>query len=571
MAQFARQYVFADGSRWTPIAAWQRLYLDAIADWPSVALVAPAQSGKSTVGHDIPTLYHLLEHGETVIAAAPDEKVCRDRWHAGIRPTLTDCGAFDGAFNPRMLVTPTDRPAAVLRYMTAGGGDKSRASFTSRVVALTEADGFDVVGGAASREGSKLDQLRARQRSYPSHLRRWYAECTASTEDGYIWRAVNGGTASRVAYPCECGAYVSPEREHLRGWQTAPSAREAQRAGHWVCPACGRAIDDTARHAMAAGAVLLHSGQCVTDGAVVGPVPDVDTFGLRVSAFDNLLLPTGDFAADEWRALRAPDPEAADRAMRQFVFGLPAKSDESDKHDIDIATRVSECGRRVVPNGATVYAGIDVGKRYVFYAMVAVCADGTRIVIDYDQLDIPTDRFGVDEGVTRGIVDCVAALREFSPRGIAVDSGAFTESVYAAARLCGREVIASKGLNSKQTPALRGALYRVAPLVGGALLEFDADRAKSTLRSGFTGPTGRPGAWLLYHAAASEHFRIERHINAERPVEEYASGIGMVIRWHAVRSDNHFLDALANALVASEWARSQGVAAPSMRPISMRW
>lgn len=340
LLDFARRYTFPDGSRWTPLCAWQRLFLAEADRWPSVALVAPAQSGKSTVGHDIPALYHLLEHGETVIAAGPDEKVCRDRFSSGIYPTLLAEAAFAGAFAPRMRVSGRDRPSAILRIMTAGGGDKSRASFTSRVVCLTEADGFDVVGGTASREGRKIDQLRARQRAFPSNLRRWYAECTASIESGYIWRAVHGGTASRVRYPCvHCREFVVFEREQLRGWQSATNAREAERAAHWVCPLCGGAIDDAQRAAMHAGGVLVHAGQSVLGGVAAGPVPDVDTFGLRVSAFDNALLPSGDFAADEWRAARAGDVDAADLAMRQFVFGLPAKLDEAAQHDITIATR----------------------------------------------------------------------------------------------------------------------------------------------------------------------------------------------------------------------------------------
>lgn len=49
----------------------------------------------------------------------------------------------------------------------SGGGDKSRAGFTSRVVVITEVDGMDQPG-ASSRESDKVTQLEARTRAYGS-------------------------------------------------------------------------------------------------------------------------------------------------------------------------------------------------------------------------------------------------------------------------------------------------------------------------------------------------------------------------------------------------------------------
>ena len=58
------------------------------------------------------------------------------------------------------------RNGATLKFMTGGGSDKSRASYTSRVLVATEIDAFDVVGGT-SREGTKWSQLLARLKSFP--------------------------------------------------------------------------------------------------------------------------------------------------------------------------------------------------------------------------------------------------------------------------------------------------------------------------------------------------------------------------------------------------------------------
>ena len=78
------------------------------------------------------------------------------------------------------------RNGATLKFMSGGGGDKSRAGFTSRVVVVTETDGLDLAG-TKSRESVKITQLEARTRAYGSR-KRIYLECTVSTEDGRTWR-----------------------------------------------------------------------------------------------------------------------------------------------------------------------------------------------------------------------------------------------------------------------------------------------------------------------------------------------------------------------------------------------
>jgi len=127
---------------------------------------------------------------------------------------------------------------ATLKFMSGGGGDKSRAGFTSRVVVITETDGMDQPG-TTSRESDKITQLEARTRAYGSR-KRVYMECTVSTEQGRTWREYQEGTASRIVLPCpDCKAWVSPEREHLSGWQGADSQAGAAKTGAFTCPTCG--------------------------------------------------------------------------------------------------------------------------------------------------------------------------------------------------------------------------------------------------------------------------------------------------------------------------------------------
>src|SRR4029453_4850912 len=98
--------------------------------------------------------------------------------------------------------------------------------------------------GLTSREADKVTQLEARTRAYGSR-KRVYMECTVSTERGRTWREYTNGTKARIVLPCpSCEAWVSPEREHLTGWQGGENAIAASRSASFACPACGECWDE---------------------------------------------------------------------------------------------------------------------------------------------------------------------------------------------------------------------------------------------------------------------------------------------------------------------------------------
>src|SRR3954470_11066565 len=150
-------------------------------------------------------------------------------------------------------------------------------------------------------------------------------ECTVSTENGRTWREYQQGTKSRIVLPCPgCKSWVTPEREHLTGWQGSNSRAEAKAGGAFTCSSCGQVWDDQERVTANMNAKVLHDGQTLDEqGGVPGEPPQTDTLGFRWSAVNNLFLTPGEIAADEWRASRAADEEAAEREMRQFVWALP--------------------------------------------------------------------------------------------------------------------------------------------------------------------------------------------------------------------------------------------------------
>ena len=155
--------------------------------WTRCVATGPTQSGKSLACFVIPLLYHLFEVGETVICGLPDMDMAADKWREDILPAIERSRYRDllpatgGGSRGGRVESLQMNNGATLKFMSGGGGDKSRAGFTARVLVVTETDGMDTPGHA-SRESDKVTQLEARTRAYgdrkrvyPSWLsgRRW--------------------------------------------------------------------------------------------------------------------------------------------------------------------------------------------------------------------------------------------------------------------------------------------------------------------------------------------------------------------------------------------------------------
>lgn len=262
--------------------------------WSRLIATGPSQSGKTVACFVIPLAYHLFEIGETVICGIPDMDMASDKWREDILPIIERSRYRDllpnkGAGSRGGSVQSVQfRNGATLRFMSGGGGDKSRAGFTSRVVVITETDGMDEQG-RNSREADKISQLIARTRAYGSRSR-IYMECTVSTETGRTWREYRQGSRSRIALPCpHCRQWVSPEREHLVGWQESQAHLEAMNASRFVCPACSEPWSDQERTEANHACRLVHSEQQLDEeGNVTGDAPATDTLGFRWSAVNKI-------------------------------------------------------------------------------------------------------------------------------------------------------------------------------------------------------------------------------------------------------------------------------------------
>jgi hypothetical protein len=87
------------------------------------------------------------------------------------------------------------------------------------------------------------------------------------------------------------------------------------------------------------------------------------------------------------------------------------------------------------------------------------------------------------------------------------------------------------------------------------IVEAQANAWKSWMHARLQTPMGQPGAMTLHGAKLSvEHLGYAKHLTAERKMEEFVAGKGLVTKWEAVNRNNHWLDSTCMACVAGWFA-----------------
>ena len=572
------------------------LWFDAIdsKQWRRFVATGPTQSGKTLGCYVIPIMYHLFEVRETVICGLPTLDMMADKWTQDLLPAIaasryrdllprTGAGSRGGeATSIQFAHGPT------LKFMSGGGGDKSRAGFTARVLAITETDGMDEAGGS-SREADKISQLEGRLRAFGDRAVT-YMECTVSLESGRTWREYTGGTESRIAIRCpHCSQFVTPEREHLSGWRECETVMDAARHAAIGCPACGAMWTELERVEANRTPRLLHGKQTIsTDGVVSGAAPETDTLGFRWNAANNLLVKSSVVAQDEWKASRDPDETNAEKKMLQFVWAKPYRPDKADLTQVDahaITQRVSTDHRGIVPADVhRITVAIDIGKWLCHWVCVGWAQHATPHVIDYGRLEVPTS----DLGEELAVLSALRSFRDICDTGWPTTGGnikpaiSFVDAGWnqpIVLRFCSESpsYFPSKGrgigqIKQKGTGRETGSKvvgvgdgYEIVQLPGQTVpfVEVDVDKWKSWVHARIQTPIGKPGALTIFAASANDHLAFAKHLTAERKVEEFVAGKGLVTRWEAMNRNNHWLDALMNACAAGHAAGERLIDQPA--------
>lgn len=581
--------------------------------WPETFIGGPSQTGKTLIGHVIPTIHAVAEHRRNVVLATPDMRMATNKWEIDFLPVL--------AASPTLAaLIPTSGPGsrggqikdsvrltngATIKWMTAGGDDTQRAGYTAEGgVFVTEAARFST-SGENSVEADPLDQLRARMQALPRRRRRLVVEGTFTIDEELPATAMAQSSRSRIALPCpHCSEYVSLEREHLHGWREATSELQAYELARYACPSCGVDWTEEQRGEANARGVLLHGDQTIDKrGIVSGETPQTERLFFRWTMGNNMLLTAGDVAVDEWKAAQLPEDsearENAERKLCQFVWARTYKPKTLDGEPLTanrVATRQDGLQRGVAPEDTQwITVGVDLGKYFGHYVVVAWLKDGRSQIIDYGIFDVPTKRnseddTGFDERVAIG--KALATLRErFETLGwtkhkhggevsladkVLIDSGNWTDVVRGFVRQVSSDgrygrasevYVACRGVGvgghdrrNYTHPTRRGnsviaigERYFVAkqPTESCHVVEIDANYWKSWVHERLQSPVDQRGGMALFAASAKEHNTFAKHLTNEQMRPKPVPRFGIVNVWeNQARKPNHFFDALVYACVA---------------------
>ena len=525
---------------------WTGLVLDEIESgrWRRIFGTGSVQSGKTLLFLQAPTLYHLFEVEEDVIMGAPKLELGYSIFRQRILPVMRRTRYRDllPAAGPGSKGGKTEaiefRNGATLRFMGAGGDDAQRASYTARVVVMTELDKMDVPG-EVSREADPVRQMEARTSAFGSEAR-IYGECTISTKEGRIYQETDVlGSGSRVLIRCRhCREWIYPERNGLVGWRDAPNQAMAGRQAGYACPKCGAVWDEADRQAALQRPVLLHRGQTIDRrGHVAGEVPDTATFGVKWNAMHSPLVPMATIAEDEWRADRLAT-QSEERALCQFTWTLPWEEKELAKqvsygllarhageYPFDPLGAISSRPAGPLPEGVEFTIGtVDVQKAQLYFAVDGYAVDGlTRWTLAYGVEEIvpegatsdPTER-----DICRALDAVLDVLDRYQCDSVWVDSGYRYEgtlghTVREWCRVQREHVHPIVGRAHGQMERMTGKRMDLPPDVpdliqaryqddGGHLFFLDVDRLKDEVHFRLFREEGMPGYHWFPRDAAND-------------------------------------------------------------------
>lgn len=580
--------------------------------WPTVYITGPSQSSKTLSGFVIPTLRDAVELRQDVVLGIPEADMATDKWDKDFLPTLAASPALrplipavgPGSRGGRVRDRITLTSGVDLKIITCGGQDTAKAGFTASRIRVTEAAGWSKAS-ERSVEANPLRQLIARMRSFRRHERSLIVEGTTTIEDELPWSARGSddddtvvSTRSRIVSQCpHCEAWVSPEREHLVGWDGAESEQQAADQACFICPSCAVILSEAERREMNRGAKLLHHGQTIDKhGRISGDLPPTSTLWFRWTAFNNLLLDAADTAIDEWKAAQIEegtvDGENAERELCQFCHAVPFKSQLAAYEPLAasaVRKRRETFGRNELPPDVThLTMGVDLGDWTAWWLVIAFRADGTLLVPAYGAFDVKRNQGDDlekriaqslrefrnevgDVGIAGRMFDRILVDCGYRPDDVATfvrSTGPPFETRWSAAR--GRGLSTNHGgyehprKASKDKPRVGLQWYgqinfkRKIPEY-----TFNADFWKLYVQERLRVKQGAPGSLVLHRAdGKNEHAKLSRHLVSEQLEPRWDEKKGLVKVW-VKKGQNHWLDCAAMACVAGNMA---GFVLPSQVP-----
>jgi hypothetical protein len=524
--------------------------------------------------------------------------IAKDKWREDIRPII-EASRFRDLVPTRGRGSRGGEVDAVefkhgptLRFMSGGGDDKTRSSFTAPVVFITEVDGMDTPS-LKSREASKVHQLEARTRGFRDDAR-IYLECTASISKGRIWQEFIEGSRSQITLKCPyCSAsivplsneqflddsvvsqYVDIWQQHVIGWQSAETDAIARDASYFVCPECKHAWTERDRYLANLNSRLYHRSG-FSD-------PKVETFSFRWSAINNFFSSAGIIGVEEWRKERDSDNEDRKKESSQFTWALPYDGEEPEEFVALTANYIRSRRCSTLPpqtypvDTLTRTIGVDLGKYLLHYVVLATDQLTKGFIVEYGIREVPSYHLGMQSGILNALVSFRDELfPRICPNQVWIDirGGDKTESWFDTVM---------QFMSDPQTPPFckpsqgRGgaATESYAPpkqVTDAGLTRFignhyhiefrpenrrymavaDASYWKAEVHRRLLLDHSAPSSLLLYQESKQHHLTFAKHITAEVR-ERTITPTGPKIRFVKLRDANHYLDATYLALAAADY------------------
>ena len=380
---------------------WREV-LEACAD-PAVREVdicASVQSGKTAMMDNLP-FYFSDNDARPMLWCFPGENQRNDWVEQRFRPTLDCSPGLAGLVKPGQGGINQERIdffAAPLFLVVAS----SEASMASKPVGLVIADEIGKYPTRTAKEGSPLDQLRARVTTFPLSL--VVVTSTPTGERDGIWPEYLLSDMREWNVRCpECLAITPWQRANI-GWAEKPAGKSVNEwAGEvrrndalswWQCPACEkRQHGQLAKHRMNAS------------GFYVGRGYPLDRVGFHIHGLASPFISFGTYASGLMLALDAQEGgnEEPIKTFTQHTDARPWAPKKTVMADDAITARVDAR----LPHGRlphwckTLTCGIDVQHSGVYFVISAWGNDaGTlrRHVVDhgfaesFDAMDLILDR-----------------------------------------------------------------------------------------------------------------------------------------------------------------------------------
>lgn len=597
--------------------------------WKEVVVTGPVQASKSFGALVVPTLRDIVELGYSPILGVPEADMFADKWDIDFKPVLQSSEELrwllpskgSGAREGRVRDRVSFDNGTELKEMSRGGQSTNKAGYTTPRLRVTEAAGFsDASSSSRNEEADAYRQLLARLGAFDLMDPRRLAmiEGTGTVSDALPWRLRGEdddnedgktpvSTQSRIVSRCphkKCRAWISPEREHLVGWQDAKNILEAYQNARFLCPVCEKTITDAQRIAsMQADCRLVHWGQEITPaGEIIGHEPAVLRLWFRWSTWHNCLINIGTVASEEWLAAQieegTPDRENAERDLCQKRWAIPYKNRLAEQEHLNskmVMRKTHDLKRNILPHDTVKFGiGVDIGDYTGWWFGIAGREEGLLHCPTYGAFDIKRNK---DDDLETRLKIALNELFDSFEEGFAqdgsdglilpdmvwIDIGYLPDWVADVVRERGDffgnkfRCVRGRGASVKNKSGGAGAAYQhpvsassSIPVIGtqwhmrpnyDRLVPentFNADFWKLRLASHLRISRGKKGSLTLFKAEGkNEHVKVAKHLTNEQFVRRWDSKKGAWVEEWAQTGDQHLNDSGAMALGALDEAGYQ--------------